>query len=61
MSRYGTLREAMVMREFFSVFLPIVAVAFLLLYVFFINPDALTELGVWLQNSQFGRWLDKLF
>jgi hypothetical protein len=50
-----------VMREFYSVFLPLGAVAFLLVYVFLINPDALHELGRWLQNSQFGRWLDNFF
>ena len=49
------------MREFYSVFLPIVAVAFVLVYVFLINPNALIELGWWLQNSQIGRWLDNFF
>jgi hypothetical protein len=47
------------MRGFYSVFLPVGAIVILLAYVFLINPDALTELGRWLQNSQFGPWLEK--
>ena len=43
------------MRDFFTIFLPIVAVLFLLTYVFLINPDTLAELGGWLRGSQFGR------
>jgi hypothetical protein len=46
-------------RGFYSVFLPVGAILFLLAYVFLINPDALTEFGRWLQNSQFGPWLEK--
>jgi hypothetical protein len=36
-----------VVREFYSVFLPLGAVVFLLVYVFLINPEALHELGRW--------------
>jgi hypothetical protein len=46
-------------RGFYSVFLPVGAILFLLAYVFLINPDALPEFGRWLQNSQFGPWLEK--
>jgi hypothetical protein len=46
-------------RGFYSFFLPVGAILFLLAYVFLINPDALTEFGRWLQNSQFGPWLEK--
>jgi hypothetical protein len=49
------------MRDFYSIFLPLGAVVFLIFYVLLIDPHVLTELGWWLQDSQFGRWFDKLF
>jgi hypothetical protein len=58
---WPTTKRGHVMREFYSVFLPLGVVVFLLVYVFLINPDALHELGRWLQNSQFGRLLDNFF
>jgi hypothetical protein len=56
-SRCGTLRG----RDFIAFFLPFGAIVFLLVYVFLINPDALTEVGRWLQDSEVGRWLQDFF
>ena len=38
------------MRDFYSIFLPLGAVVFLIFYVLLIDPHVLTELGWWLQT-----------
>ena len=38
------------MRDFYSIFLPLGAVVFLIFYVLLIDPHVLTELGWWLQD-----------
>ena len=39
------------MLDFIKFFLPFVAVVFLLLYIFLINPDVLTAFGWWLRDN----------
>jgi hypothetical protein len=46
-----SLPGAMFMLDLIKYFLPFVAVVVLLFYVFFINPDVLTEFGWWLRNN----------